>query len=717
MKERKSLKMIKYSNQLENHPYNNYKVRNHHGSGTQYYCDDIMCFDIEVTSAWLDSDGNILTYEKGHSAEYWNELMPICLPYLWQFSFNDEVYYGRDLRTFLNLLGDLPSRMKCVIYVHNLSYEFHFLDNILTWDKVFCRVPHKLMKCTCKEFPQIEFRCSYMLTRLSLDAWGKSLGVPKLTGSVDYNKLRTPLTPLEPEMLAYGERDVQVMYEGLKVYRNRYTHIKDIPLTQTGTVRRVVKKRLAADKSYMKNIKRLVPIDAREYKRLQTVFAGGYTHANRLYSGETISSDIFGLIKHKDIVSSYPTAMVAYKYPATEWAYIQKRIPDDSAFEDNAYIMKLAFKNIRCTTFNTYIQACKCKATNIILDNGRVIAADYLDIWVTEYDWMIIKDTYKWDSVESLATYHARKTYLNPIFTSYILELYHNKTTLKGVEGSEDLYAQSKQYINSLFGMAVTAIYMGDIVYEQGNNVWTMEDITEETLNRYFNQLRDYKDKRYFLSYSAGIYVTAIARYRLWQLIKHCDMDLLYCDTDSIFYKGDYDFTWFDDEISNQLEKACEYTGLDIEKTRPLDSMGNMQKLGVLSDEPDCIEFKTLGAKKYVERRTDGKLYLTVSGINKGAVDCLNDDIDNFKHGFIFDKDHPSVHKQISLYVENMPDITYPDGYVSTYRRGINMRPNGYEIHVTDEYSSLIEASKICVLELPENFINHLRGHIVIDDF
>lgn len=709
--------MILYSGQLENADYNVYKIRNRHGLGTKYYSDDIMCFDIEVTSAWITADNKITTYTPGYSNEFWNNLMPVSLPYLWQFSFNDQVYYGRDLESFLDLLNDLPSRMKCVIYVHNLSYEFHFLDNILTWDTVFSRIPHKPMKCTCKEFPQIEFRCSYMLTRLSLASWGSSIGLEKLTGSVDYNKLRTPLTPLEPEMLNYGERDVLVMYEGLKIYRDRYKHMKDIPLTQTGTVRKVVKKRLTSDKNYMKRIKRLIPVDAKEYKRLQTVFAGGYTHANRIYAGDLITSEDYGLIHHKDIISSYPTAMVAYKYPATEWAYISKFLPDDSQFEDNAYLMHLSFKKINCETFNTYIQKSKCNSKNAIVDNGRVICADELDIWVTEYDWLTIKATYTWESVESLATYTARKAYLDPLYTSYILELYHNKTTLKGVEGKEDLYAQSKQYINSLFGMAVTAIYMGDIDYNQEKNDWSMETITEEVLNDYFYQLRNYKDKRYFLSYSVGVYVTAIARYRLWQLIRYCDHDLLYTDTDSIFYVGDYDFSWFDNEISSRLEKACDVTGLDYAMTRPRDPKGNIQPLGILSDEPDCIEFKTLGAKKYVERRTDGKLHLTVSGINKGAVECLNNDINNFADGFIFDKDNPSVHKQLSVYIDNMPTIVYPDGYKSTLRRGINMRPTGYEIHLTDEYSSITELSKLYVAELPENFINHLRGHFTVDSF
>ena len=192
-------------------------------------------------------------------------------------------------------------------------------------------------------------------------------------------------------------------------------------------------------------------------------------------------------------------------------------------------------------------------------------------------------------------------------------------------------------------------------------------------------------------------------------------MDLLYTDTDSIFYIGDYDFTWFDNDITERLKKACEATGLDFNKTRPVDSQGHIQPLGILGNEPDCIEFRTLGAKKYVERQLDGKLHLTVSGINKGAVDCLNNDINNFKDGFEFDKDHPSVHKSILTYVEDMPLVEYPDGYLSTYSRGINMRPNGYKIHLTDEYSSLLELSNYTVEELPEAFINHLRGHFLVN--
>ena len=67
------------------------------------------------------------------------------------------------------------------------------------------------------------------------------------------------------------------------------------------------------------------------------------------------------------------------------------------------------------------------------------------------------------------------------------------------------------------------------------------------------------------------------------------------------------------------------------------------------------------------------------------------DDIDNFVAGFNFDKDHPSVSKRMHTYINDQPDITFDDGYVSTYRTGINMRRTGYRLGMSDEYERLLE--------------------------
>lgn len=701
--------MKKYEHQLLNKQYNietrkTYTKKN--GLKINQYCNDIMTFDIEVTSAWLNN-GKVIGYRKGKDNEYWNNLTPLCLPYIWQFSFNQDVYYGRELRDFEKVLKDIPSDYQVVIWVHNLSYEFHFLNNIFEWESVFAKNPHKPMKCIPKKYPNIEFRCSYMLTRLSLDSWGKQLGVKKATGDLDYEVVRTPLTPLTNTELNYCEQDCVVLWNGIKSYRKRYGSVRDIPLTQTGTVRRVVKDLLMSNEDYVKHIKTLVPSDADEYRILMQLFSGGYTHANRMYSGVTQE----GHIEHYDFASSYPTVMISEKYPNSKWVWISKQLPDESTFDDYAYMIKATFYNIECITLNTYIQSSKCVSVKPYNDNGRIIKAESITIVITEQDYLTIKETYRWERVEVDYCYRSKKEYLPKPFIEYILELYNNKTTLKDVPNMEDLYMQSKQYINSLFGMCVTAVVQPDVKFDGKN--WTIGVLDDEIVNKKLDSLRHWRprEKRYFLSYSWGCWVPAYARRNLWKCIESCDADVIYCDTDSIFVNGKQNFNWYNEEITEKLKKACDYLNIDFSKTRPKTTKGKEKPLGIFCQEDVCTQLKTLGAKRYVERRkNDNELHLTVSGINKSAVALLNDNIENFEDGFNFDKDAECVHKQLATYVTDMPIVTYPDGYISTYKEGINMRRTGYLLTISDEYKRLIDIMSIDIEGVEEHVINRIKN-------
>lgn len=701
-----------YSGQLNKYEYNIITKKAHSKNKKGEYavkelCENIFTFDIETTSAWLEN-GKIIGYKKGKSAEYWNSLRPISLCYIWQFSVDDTVYYGRNLKDFKKVLSKLPKVAHTIIWVHNLSFEFMFLANILTWDKVFARNAHKPIKAVAKEFPNIEFRCSYTLTRLSLATWGEQLGVLKAVGDLDYEKMRTPLTPLSEKELNYAEMDCRVVTAGIRDYLKRYKYQKDIPLTQTGTVRREVKDLLMSDPEYCRFIKTLVPRNSQEYKMLMDIFSGGYTHANRFYSGNVIE----GLIEHYDFTSSYPTVMISEKYPMTPWVYIGKEIPEDSTFEDCAYIIKVKFTHLVCQTFNTYLQASKCSSiAGGMYDNGRVMEAESVECLFTEQDFLTLRETYTWEEMEVVYVYRSYKKYLPKLFIEYILKLYKNKTELKDVEGFEDLYMQSKQYINSMFGMTVTAIIQSEVVLDGDN--WITLPLTEEMVDSKLYNLKHggVRDKKYFLSYSWGCWVTAYARRNLWKCMIPNDMNVIYVDTDSIFLKGKGDFTWYNNEITEKLRKSCEINGIDFELTRPLKPSGKPAPLGLFTKEDDCEEFITLGAKRYVERRVkDGELHLTVSGINKGAVVMLEDNIYNFTDGFNFDKDDDSVTKKLCTYIVDQPVVQFPDGFVSDYKYGINLRRNGYVLTMTDEYKELINFMNMTVDDLGEEAINRLRA-------
>ena len=716
--------MIKYVGQLKEYNYmkNSHVKRKHRKNAKiEKYCDDIFTFDLESTSAWINEHGNIIRYKKGYSSEYWNNLDPVSLCYIWQFSVNDTVYYGRSIEEFRQLIDDIPKDIHMIIWVHNLSFEAHFLMNIFDDLSMFCRQSHKPIYLYSESHKNIEFRCSYMLTQLSLATWGEQLGCKKLVGDLDYEKIRTPLTTLTLKEMAYCRRDCEVVYKGIQDYLKRYDTQWDIPLTQTGTVRREVKNLLTSDSQYVKAMKQLVPRDAAEYGRLRKTFAGGYTHANRAKAGIVQTGGIDGIIEHYDFVSSYPCELVKQKYPCAPWVYTGKHeMPTDEDFKKFGYLMLLYFEAIECITFNTYIQSSKCSGSGFKYDNGRIISAEHLEIWVTEQDYLTIRDTYRWNKIEVKRLYYSYKRYLPTPFIKYLLELYGNKTTLKGSEegtADYDLYMQSKQYINSLFGMAVTALVQADVHFNNSSREFTTDILTDKKVQEHLDKLRSWnpREKRYFLNYSWGVWCTAYARRDLWRCILgengENDIDVIYADTDSIFINGRHDFTWYNKETVAALDTAMDYHKLPRDLTRPLDKEGKPQQLGIFDKEKDIAEFITLGAKRYVERRAgDKKLHLTVSGINKEAVYILNDNIENFCDGLNFDKDFPTIRKRLPTYINNQPPLIWPDGYKSTCKSGVNLRRNGYKLTVTDEYKALIKYATISKSDLPQEFINHLRG-------
>lgn len=730
--------MEEYKGQLKHYKFNiarRYKKEKdengHHVKA--HKCMDIFTFDTESSSAWI-KDGQVIGYHPGEEEDYWNKLTPLNLTYIWQFSVNGICYYGRELESFLELLNDLPDA-DLIIWVHNYAYDHVALTDILTWDHIFARSPRHPIYAVPEEYPHITFRCSYFLTNMSLEKWGKELGIPKLVGQLDYNQLYTPLSELPAEAYDYAERDCQVIYKGIEALCKEYKSIFKIPLTATGRTRKVIKKLLMDDIDYRRSIKKLVPANIYEYNRLQHLFAGGLTRTNRLYSNMVIYAKDFPLlgsiIEHYDFASSYPYVMFM-KLPMGKWVYLAKRfIPTKEEMQHYAYIMDLKFTGLKAKTPHSYIQSSKCVCKHAIYDNGRIINADELSITVNEYDYQIIEMLYTWDSIEVERIWKTKKDYLPRAFLDYILTLYEQKTGLK--HSDPETYMQAKRQINSLFGMTVTSLLQADVELIN-NDEWIIKPLTKEQVDEKLNKLRDWRDseQHYFLNYSWGIWITSIARFNLMRCMIRCDieadrtglehmgMDVLYCDTDSIFCIGRHDYSWYNEEVDSLLKEACNARDLDFNRTRPLDEKGKAHPLGYFEKEVDITEFVSCHAKCYCVRNVldpndpeaDGQLHMTISGINKDAVKCLNDDIENFRDGFVFDKDNPNVKKRLSHYLNSQPEAVWPDGYVSHQQHGVNMRPTGYQISITDEYANVLKLLQEGI-ELNETGINRLRGAFI----
>ena len=692
----------------------------------RYESDVVITLDLECTSGFMDpKTKEIEGYKKGKSEAYWNSKIPVCVPYIWMVAIEDDVYYGRELGELRELFEVFPSDTHFICYVHNLGYDFSFLQNEFDFIDVFGREERHPMKATFDEFKNIELRCSYTLTQLKLEAWGKKLGLPKAVGELDYNIIRTPLTSLTEKELFYCERDVQVMVKGLREYKKKYLHLKDVPLTQTGEVRIPIRNMVLSYKKLHKKIVKLIPKNNHMYDLMKKAFAGGYTHANFIYVKETIKDGG----SHYDFASSYPAVMCSEKFPMSPFV---KDIFDKTKIDEKAYLMKVRYEHIRASKYNHYISVSKCtkKSENghFNVDNGRLISADYIETVITEQDYLIIKDSYKYSRMEVLECYSSKKEYLPKCIVEFVLNLYANKTMYKDVEEMIDVYNQSKQFINSVFGMMVTDFLYDAITYMLGH--WDTVEKKPEEVEKYLDELRGSKENQVFLAYQWGVWITAYARKNLWDCILENDSNVVYDDTDSIFMIGEADFSWYNERITNKLKVMCETYDIDFSLTRPKTPKGKEKPLGIFERETDWSEFCTLGAKRYCYRERpkkddndiyggDGKLHLTVAGINKDAVLVLNDDIENFTEETVFDKDfqisngelknHPvlfkyydenesdgyvrGVNKKLVTYVDNMGTVVWGDGYVSTYNHGIVMRPTSYSMSMAEMFITLITAT------------------------
>lgn len=368
--------------------------------------------------------------------------------YIWMFSINEKVYYGRtweELKDFFNIL-DSDKDIKKIVFVHNLSFEFQFLRSHFDFVDVMARKSRKLMKCTIKNM-NIEFRCTYMMSNCSLAQLPKvyNLDVQKLVGNLDYNLIRTSITPLFEKELNYCENDCLVVYKYILRELETYKTVDKIPLTSTGHVRRELKEIVMSDYNYKRKVYRAINTNPHIYNLLMESFMGGYTHANWIYADEVLEN-----IDSYDFTSSYPYVLVTHMYPSTEFKKCNIKSVEKMS-KRFAYLLVVRFTKIKSNYYNNFISQSKCR--NIRggkYDNGRIIQADSLEITLTDIDFYFILQSHNCQ-YEILECYYSVYNYLPNQFIEFILQKYVNKTKYKDVEGMEIEYAKEKNKFNALY--------------------------------------------------------------------------------------------------------------------------------------------------------------------------------------------------------------------------------------------------------------------------
>lgn len=621
---------------------------------TKEYCTNIFTLDTEVTSCFImDNEEWPISFDFEKDVAYYKQHITnrigVCI--IWMFSIDDTVYYGReldDLPCFLDVLNGLTKQARKFCYVHNLGYDFQELRNVLEFDDVFARQTRKPMKAYCAEYG-IEFRDSYVLTNMSLDEMAIQfhLSVKKLKGSFDYNKLRTPKTPLTEEELAYCEHDCLVLYEYIKTIElPLYGNIKKIPMTQTGKMRLRYKEMIYflhkgspkyALKDWKNKLTRIF-LDPTSYRFCTSVYGGGWTHAQDRFVKRGViraSDPDVGCIRSHDFTSSYIYTIMTVKAPCSAFvplvihasnkeALIAETYIDKDVY---AYLFEIKFNNIRSKTYNTYISYSKCTdAQNYTLDNGRVYCAGnkrdsgYITVLCNEHDLDIILKTYKFDSCEVIRCERAFKSFLPFELTLCAVMLFLEKQALKGVVGQESLYTFRKQILNAIYGACCTNYITDKVDWDTALGKWLGEGMaeadrkkaTELTEDELITAICDRKGKD-MMWYPWGVWISSGARHHLWENIIKMDDFVIYGDTDSLKYIGNHDDVIEENnkqcrvEMEKFVNRARDYLQKNgkLEEFETKYGAVDMEHLGVLGSfdlDGEYSEFRTLGAKKYAYR-------------------------------------------------------------------------------------------------------------------
>ena len=625
--------------------------------------------------------------------------------YVWQFGIDGYYCYGRTWEEFIQLCEhlqktlDLNERKRVIIFIHNLSFEFQFFRKYFKWLSVFATASRNPVKALTSY--GIEFRDSLILSGYKLENVAKNLtahDIPKMVGDLDYTLIRTKDTTFTKKELGYMLNDVRVLVAYIDEQREQYGDITKIPLTNTGRVRRYVRNQCFKDKNYNAKIRSLRIKDANEYNTLKQAFAGGFTHANPNHAGK-----VYKNVASFDFTSSYPTVMIAEKYPCSS-AVPQKWVGwerFDEINEKALQIFTVEFWNLETSVyFDNYISKNKClEIKGEIENNGRIFSAGYLKITITSVDWDIIKQVYHWDKIKISNQLAYYKDYLPKPIIESILHFYKSKTTLKEVKGKEAEYLHAKGMLNSVYGMSVTDIVHDEQVYS--SDEWTTEDADVNDQIKYYNN-----SYNRFLYYPWGVFVTAYARHNLWNGILEFKDDFLYSDTDSIKaknYKKHLSYIeQYNKDIVKKLEKCLEHYGIDKNELSPKDIKGNEHVLGVWDFEEVYKRFKTLGAKRYIVENKDSKLEITIAGLPKDKgrdylLKISNDDMIKVFSNFTNKMQVPKTDsgKLTAYYDDEEKECIIKDfqGHYTKVKSlsSVHLSQASFEMSMSEKYIKLIE--------------------------
>ena len=472
--------------------------------------------------------------------------------YQWAFHFAGYDCIGRypaelveDLKRAVQpSLAACDGNAKCIVFVHNLSYDIQYLKQWLIDEYgvdfgMLAVGQHKFITFSIGPF---EFRCTWKLSNKSLDKWGKDLGIKhqKKKGLIDYTKVRYQDEPLTMDDWLYMLYDVWALRDCVKKQMKAYgDDLAHIPLTSTGYIRRDARNKYREDLTHNRHFFLKCRMDVDVYKALIGAAAGGICHGNRIFEDVRVDvdsvydgpprSEKISRIKHVDYRSHYPSTMRAsdpmYGFPVGKFAlyyqWSENRSIDfatiDRITTRNCVLVEILIKDckIKEGIYMPYLMHYKCfegrcddfgeaywdeKRGHMcpgidIVDNGRVLQfSGACMLYLTEWDLKWLRKQYDFEAIIK-TVWVAPRGACPQFLADTVDDNFIGKTVLKDhVKELEDANAwegdiidakvdlmKSKNGLNGIFGMCMTDPVRPEIKMDE-EGMWFTQPKTDELI-------------------------------------------------------------------------------------------------------------------------------------------------------------------------------------------------------------------------------------------
>lgn len=584
-----------------------------------------------------------------------------------------------------------------IVYFHNLPFDASFITNFIELNKhiqvskTFTSGSNPWMiSYGIDENVFLQLRCSFKLLNRSVGVIGDMIGHAKQ--ELDYSVFRGPESELTAAEIDYCINDCKVVLCGIIDECKNWEWIRsvaDIPLTFTGFSRRNNKESLSRhdNAAWSYYCRDTFPDDFHTYALMREAYLGGYTHANSFFRSRRMDN-----VHSFDVISDYPSQSIQMAFPATRgrrldteeirqsWPMLEascrniaasgvmQQIGTRSVLGNVMFYGRFIFHNVSVKNdgekYMPLLSGSKIKTLssavndikftnrtfgeitaqhNRILDNGRVISWDTLQLAATEVDvvnYLMCYDIERIDCVELYLTRTKNSGGICQLVNRNIL--YANmKTDLKTIAKTgiqppssaiprawwDDIWSDSelarvkacrylrlsKSLLNAQYGIDATKLSFQDTTWEDG--IFNNTDMSDEELfaRDFPNGTPDHVKS----SYLVGVYITAYARRHLvlvTRLIHEIGYTVLYWDTDSVK-------VWREGETEDDRKRLFDAINMFNAGVRvrcnssPYPEVTeNPWKFGEFDYEGTYSHFSALNSKRYIYIEND-ELFVKASGL------------------------------------------------------------------------------------------------------